>query len=205
MRVCLDLDDFCLSYPRIGLLLKLREHFPSFKVSLFTIPFDTKLDYGPYLLRESALREIKRHLEWMQIIPHGFYHDGSEVMDWNYTNTKAVYLPQIMKAFNDYGLPFELGFKAPHWRWNEGVALALDDEGWWGAIDRDKTMPVTKRFYRYNYLLNEPFWESKEAVLKLHGHIYGTKNDLGLCFENLLKLPKDTQWVFATELLEERS
>jgi len=51
--------------------------------------------------------------------------------------------------------------------------------------------------------LNEPFYESNLELLKLHGHIYGTKNDVGRCIDSLLRLPLDTEWVFATECLEE--
>ena len=174
-------------------------------MSLFTVPFDRKTDdWGASLVRDDFLKEIKKYLDWMQIIPHGLYHNGSEVQDWNYSNTRGTYIPMIREAFSKDGLPFVNGFCSPHWRWNEGVALALDDEGWWGAVDRDKSMPWTKKYYRYNYLLNEPFWESDQELLKLHVHIYGTKNDLGRCFNNLLRLDPSTEFVFAGEVLEDR-
>jgi hypothetical protein len=65
-------------------------------------------------------------------------------------------------------------------------------------------MPWPKRHYQYNFLLNEPFWEATSMdVLKLHGHVYGTKNDVGRCFGNLLKLPKDTEWHFVTDFIKE--
>ena len=196
--------DFSVINSRLDILLKLKEHFPNFKVSLFTVPVDKKSDWGPYLIREDILKEIKKHLDWMQIIPHGLWHEKLEALMWDYAHTKSFVLPTIKELFDKDGLPFVKGFCAPHWRWSKGVVMALDEEGWWGAIDRDKSTPCPKRFYQYNCLLNEPFWESDISVLKLHGHIYGTKNDVGRCFDNLLKLPLDTEWHFVTNFLEDK-
>lgn len=69
------------------------------------------------------------------------------------------------------------------------------------AIDpRQPGMPTTKTFYRYSDPLDNI--DYSKGTLKLHGHIYGTKNDLGACMENLLKLPQDTEWHYVTDFLE---
>lgn len=205
MKVCLDLHDFSGVNNRLGMLKRLREFFPNFKVSLFTVPLDRKCDWGPWLVREQSLKEIRKCLDWMQIIPHGLTHESNvEMLKYGYDNFKGVVMPTIEKAFKDDGLPFVKGFCAPHWRWSDGVVEALDEAGWWGAVLREDKMKKTKKFYRYTHLLNEPFWTADLPVLKLHGHIYGTKNDVGECFQNLLKLPKNVEWVYATELLEEK-
>ena len=148
------------------------------------------------------MKEIKKNLDWLQIIPHALRHNGSEVANMDYKNFKFL-MTHMAFALEQDGLPFVKGFKAPHWRWNEDVVRALDDEGWWGAVDRNKEMPKPKSFYQYNYLLNEPFYESKQDVLKLHGHVYGTQNDLGRCFGNLLRLNSSTEFVFSTDCLED--
>ena len=202
MKVALELHDFSIVNNRLLWLLELKNYFPNFKVSLFTIPVDEKQDWGPYLLRKDYLKEIKRNLDWIQIIPHGLEHSGSECLNWDYRHTRYKVIPQIEEIFGREQVPFENGFVAPHWRWTDEVVKALNDEGWWGAVDRDKVMPCPRRFYKYNYLLNEPFYESKLDVLKLHGHIYGTKNDVGKCMDNLFKLPVDTEWHFVTDFLE---
>lgn len=205
MKVVLNLDDFSVVNNHLDLLLKLKEHFPNFKVSLFTVPIDRKNDWGPYCNREEYLKKIKECLDWIQIIPHGLTHDSSrEMQDLDYDTFKKRIIPAIKEAFDRDGLPFVNGFKAPHWKWSGGVVKALDDEGWFGAIIKDKTMPSTKKFYQYTHLLNEPFWESDLEVLKLHGHIYGTSGDLEACFNNLLKLPIDTQWHYVTDYIEEK-
>jgi hypothetical protein len=202
MKVVLDIDDFNWVNPRLDVFLKLKEHFPDFKVSMFTIPAPRKCDYGPYLIKDQTLEEVKKHLDWIQIIPHGFTHEHSHEMEhYNYNTFKAL-IPKIEEIFNKDGVPFVKGFKAPHWRWSKGVVDALDELGWWGAVLREDKMPKTKRFYRYTHLLNEPFWESDLEVLKLHGHVFGTKNDIGRCYENMLKLPKDTQFYYVTDFIE---
>lgn len=204
MKVVLDLHDFSVANNRLEVLLKLKEHFTNFKVSLFTVPIDKKMDWGPSLIHKDNLEKIKKCLDWMQIIPHGLHHDSSREMETqSYDSFSRKVIPVIQEAFEKDGLPYVNGFCAPHWRWNKDVVKVLDDMGWWGAVLREDKMIKTKKFYRYTHLLNEPFWEFNLEVLKLHGHIYGTKNDIGRCFNNLLKLPKDIEWCYATDFIEE--
>lgn len=204
MKVVLNLDDFTPVQNRFDLLYRLKDYFPDFKVSMFTIPIDKKMDYGPYCIRPQLLEEVKRNLDWLQIIPHGLTHSSSwELREMSYEDFKFKTLPSVIRSFELDGLPFVKGFKAPHWKWSEGVVKVLDEEGWWGAVLREGGMPTPKRSYVYTHLLNEPFWESDVEVLKLHGHMYGTKNDLGLCFDNLLKLPRETQFSYVTDFIDE--
>lgn len=202
MKVALDLHDFSVVNNRLGLLLKLKEVFPDFKVSLFIVTHDDIMDWGPSLLYKEYLGVIKKNLDWLQIIPHSYKHNGREAKSFDTYEFGEMLLPAIERDLKDLELPYVNGYCAPHWEWNRSVVSVLDEMNWWGAVDRDKKMLYTKKYYKYNYLLNEPFYESKDEVLKLHGHVYGTKNDLGECFENLLKLPKDTKWHFVTDFIE---
>ncbi len=203
LRACLDLHDWSVSHNRLELLFRLRDYFPKFKVSLFTIPVDPRSDFGPFLVREETLTRVRENLDWIEIVPHGLNHNGREMKNCDYVTFKDNIIPAIKEAFNKDGLPFVSGFCAPHWKWSEGVVKALDEMGWWGAIDRRQpNMLSTKKFYRYSHCLDESFPLEAE-VLKLHGHVYGTSNDLGKCFDNLLKLPRLTEWRFASEFVEE--
>jgi len=202
MKIVLSLDDFSVVNNRLLWLLKLKEHFPGFKVSLFTVPIDEPQDWGPYLERNEFLKVIKENLDWMQIIPHGYNHRGSEMRNAEWRYFKEVTVPAIEEAFKKDGLPYEKGFKAPHWRWSDGVVQALDEMGWWGAIDpRQPNMAKPKRFYCHDYAIDD-FNPESHDILKLHGHVYGTRNDLAKCFDNLLKIPKDAEWHFVTDFLE---
>jgi hypothetical protein len=204
MKICLDLHDFSVVNNRLDLLLKLKEYFPGFKVSLFTVPIDTEASWGPYRIRKDLLREIKNHMDWMQIIPHGLTHNEN-FETYDYLTFKNEIMPLIEKAFNRDGLPFEKGFCTPSWRWSEGVVRALNEAGWWGAVNRSlpKTS-FTKRFYKFSHHLYEPFYDSGSNILKLHGHIYGSSNDLGKCLPYLLRLPKTVEWHYVTDFLEEK-
>lgn len=207
-QVALSLDDFSIVNNRLDILKELKNLYPNFKVSLFTVPVDRKEDWGRWLIRKELLEEVKRCLDWIQIIPHGLYHNGSEMRNCDYGEFKFKIFPAIEQAFKDDGLPYVNGFKPPHWRVSNNVVKALDEVGWWMAIDkRQPLMPSTKRFYKYNYGIDEPFWEidpDKEPVLKLHGHVYGCKNDILRCFNNICKLPITTGWHFVTDFLEEK-
>ena len=202
MNVCLDLHDWSPTHNRLEVLFKLRKVFPSFKVSLFTIPVDKSENWGPYLIRRDVI-DIVKGLDWVQLIPHGLFHEGSEMRKCDYDTFKNTILPSIEGSFEADGLSYEKGFCAPHWLWTDGVVKALNEEGWWGAVDRDKVMPCPDKFYKYNFLLNERFWE-ESGDLKLHGHVYGTKNDVGRCFGSLLRLPRDVEWHFVTDFLENK-
>lgn len=201
----LDLHDWSVVNNRMDLLYKLKDYFPDFKVSLFTVPFDAPSDWGAYQSRKEILREIKE-LDWLQFIPHGYFHTRNEMRNADYRYFKEVTLPVIKMALEKDGLKYEKGFCAPHWRWSDGVVKALDEEGWWGAVDpRQPMMRKTKRFYQYTHAINTPLDECYTIYsdnMKLHGHVYGTRNDLGLCLPNLLKLPRDTKWEFITNYIQ---
>jgi hypothetical protein len=189
MKVCLDTHDFIISNPRFDLLYRLKDRFPDFKVSLFTIPS-----------KDGLLEEVKKNLDWIQIIPHGLYHTPYELSGCSYNQFREDIIPKIVKIFNDNGLPFIEGFCAPHWRWNSEVTRALDDMGWWGAISPARPrMPRTKRFYSYTCAINEEF--PNLDVLKLHGHMETTRNSLVSCIDNIMKLD-NPEWHFVTEFIE---
>ena len=202
MKISLDLHDFSVLNNRMELLFRLRDHFPGFKVSLFTVPNDIKSDWGFSTIRDKPLKVIKDNLDWMQLIPHGLNHAGSEMRNCDNNTFRLNVIPKIKQAFDRDGLPFVEGFCPPHWKWSQGVVKALNEAGWWGAIDRNKpNMFATKRFYRYSHNIDELL---EGELLKLHGHVYGTKNDLGECFGNLLTLPTDAEWHFITNFIEEK-
>jgi len=205
MKICLDLHDFSIVNNRLDFLLKLKEQFPKFKVSLFTVPIDRKDCWGLYTIRHKLLKEVKKHLDWIQIIPHGVHHTYNEMKYIDYKTFKYETLLKIEEAFVEDGLPYERGFCAPYWRWNEDIVKVLNDEGWWGAVDpRQPNMPTPKKFYRYSYCIDEVF--PIYNGMKLHGHIYGTKNDLGRCIDNLFGLiTHDIEWGFVTDFIEEKS
>lgn len=204
--IVLDLDDFSILNNRIDLLLKLKESYPKLKVSLFTIPYDFvhEREVSGRLLREQTLASIKKQFDWLEFIPHGLIHFPREFEKCDYETMRKYVIPSIDEAFTKNGLPYVKGFKPPFWLWNKEVVRALDDEGWWGAIDRNNTeLLKTKKYYIYSHGIDEPFWCSTNDTLKLHGHIPNVeRNGLDRCFVNLFKMPVDAEFKFASEMLE---
>lgn len=208
MIYALDFDDFSVLNNRLDLLLRLRESYPNIKISLFTIPFDFlyEQDVSARLMRDKTLEKIKENLDWIEIIPHGLMHMPREFEKCTYDTMKNYIFKAIDEAFVKDGLPYVKGFKAPYWLWNDEVVRALDEEGWWGAIDSKQEMLKTKKFYKYSHSIDEPFSKANnQEVIKLHGHITSSySNGIDRCFFNLFKMDPKAEFKFASELLEDR-
>lgn len=204
MKVVLDFDDFSVLRSRPDLLRLLKDHYPKLKISMFTIPFDYEYEMSDLrLMRDSALKFIHNNLDWIQIIPHGLSHIPREFENCD-KETMRMTLKAIDEAFKKDGLPYVKGFKAPYWLWNKDVCEVLDENGWFGAIDPNQpSMAKTKVFYEYEYSIDTPFWESKDKILKLHGHMtLPSKNNLEDCLLNLFKLPNDAEFEYVTDHLK---
>lgn len=204
-HVALSLDDFSVLNNKLDILQQIKEHFPTFKISLFTIPFDYNYEKSIMrVLRDSELKKIHQNISWLQIIPHGVTHMDREFENCD-KHSMDMILEHIHELFERDNLPFEKGFKAPYWLWNQEVVDSLNDHGWWGAVDRNQSnMIKTKRYYQYTHSLEEPFWESTDEILLLHGHMdLPSVNNLGDTWTNILKLPEDTVWHFVTDYIKE--
>ena len=203
--ISLDFDDWSVLNNRMDLLMQLKESYPKLKVSLFTIPYDFAYETLPEgrIMRDKTLAMIKTQLDWIELIPHGLVHFPKEFEKCDYKTMKLKVFPAIEEAFNKDGLPYVKGFKAPYWLWNEEVVRALDEEGWWGAIDKGAQLK-TKKYFEYTHGIDEMFYESTLDTLKLHGHITNeNKNAISRCFTVLFKMPTDAEFRFASELLNE--
>jgi hypothetical protein len=205
MTYALDFDDFSILNNRLDLLLRLKESYPRLKVSLFTIPYDVayEKDVAGRLLRDKTLEEIKKHLDWMELIPHGLTHFPKEFEKCTYDTMTNHIFKAIDEIFKKDGLTYVKGFKAPYWLWNEEVVRALDEKGWWGAIDKNQKMIKTKKFYSYTHSIDEPYSKAIGVdIIKLHGHITPSGNGIERCFSNLFKMDPDAEFKFASELIE---
>jgi hypothetical protein len=204
MKASIDLHDFSVINNNLSALKTIKEHYPTFKISLFTIPLDIESETSRNrLFRDKALEEIHKNLDWMQIIPHGLTHLPREFEHCD-RETMQMVLKAIDEQFAKDELPYEKGFCAPYWLWNQDVVDVLDENGWWGAVDRNQPEMITpKRYYKWSHSIDEPFWNEKTEVLKLHGHMgLPSANNLNDNLLNILRLPEDTEWRFITDFIE---
>jgi hypothetical protein len=202
--ISLDIDDGSILRNRYDLLLQLKEHYPELKVSLFYIPYDYEAEMTQLSLqRKAKLKLLKDNLDWIELIPHGVMHIPSE---FEKADRKAaeLSLQAIDEAFRHDDLPYVKGFKAPFWLWNQEVVDVLDENGWWGAVDKNNPkMLKTKKVYTYTHSIYEPI--PQESDIALHGHMSPpSQNDIGACFVNLMKIPHGQKWCFASERVCEK-
>jgi len=202
--ISLDIDDGSLLRNRYDLLLQLKEHYPELKVSLFYIPYDYEAEMTQLSLqRKNKLKLLKENLDWIELIPHGLMHIPNE---FEKADRKAMELSlqAIDEAFKKDDLPYVKGFKPPFWLWNQEVVDVLDENGWWGAVDKNNPKMIkTKKYYEYTHSIYKPIPESGD--ISLHSHMTPPSlNDIGSCFVNLMKIPHNQEWCFASERVCEK-
>jgi len=203
-KVCLDIDDGSVLRTRYDLLDKLKEHFPKLKVTLFWIPWDFEYETSKFRIqREELLERIKANLDWIQLVPHGLMHIEKEFLNVDRQLMKDS-LKAIDEAMKKDGLPYEKGFKAPYWLWNQSVVDVLDEKGWWGATDRNQPqMLKTKKNYIYTHSIEEPFYLSNSDELALHAHMRAPSiNNIEDQFLNLIKMDPEYEFVYASEFVK---
>lgn len=217
----LDFDDFSLSAPNFDRLLKLKEYFPNFKVTLFFYPYDETMFAGIASIDKYVewTQMVKKHLDWIEIAAHGFGHQVTEFQDRKMTEktllafdkmtTEIVYkksqawLPWKKKEKISIGLPYAKIVKGPKWQVGEEAYEYFKENDWLVAVDRNQARPNIKdlRTYVYNWSIEEePPLEYK--IIKGHGHLTNTTpNSLSWehCFLNILKLPADIEFLFISE------
>lgn len=202
--VSLDFHDFSVENNNLYYLDQLKRMYPKLKVSMFYVPFDAA--YFDRLLdfqRQEAIGEIKKRLDWIELIPHGVSHGDQEFL--NLINDRPedydIIFRGIEEAFKTYDLPMVKGFCAPQWLYKPSLVEYLDSKGWWMAVDRNQPLSLrTKKFYEYSHSIDEPFWLSNQDNLRLHGHISKPSlNDLPSNIFNIMKVNPEAEWKFVSE------
>jgi len=199
----IDLDDFSSLKPGEVQLTKMKEHFPDFKVTLFTTPFDKK-----YILNQAPVQKlydwgklVEANKDWMEIAVHGFAHERGECMVKDKKEAEIL-IKAAENVFKKIGVSFVKIFKAPFWEMNEPFEQVLHDMGYVKAIDRNNPIVHTDiPTYTWSWSIETPIPDYH--TVKGHGHVVGTNNGIDKELPNLLKLPIDTDFQFISEYLEE--
>jgi len=207
MKLALEFDDFSPRNTNFGILESLQEHYPGFKVSLFTVVWNvmgvseqTPITDEKFLPFVKAIKESP----WIEILVHGFAHLPLEFANLNYEDAKK----RIMvaeKMFQNRGIEYKKIFKAPMWTISPEAEQAAVDLGFrvvhdgyyhWNLNSEDVRLPNGE-------LVN--FREvPKDQLIIGHGHIQDVcGNGLQEVFPMLMKLPVDTEFLFISEALKE--
>ena len=189
--IMLDFDDYCNENNILPSLEYLKTKLPNLKVNLFTIPHKTS----------NALLKRTAKNEWIHMIPHGFKHNDNYECAHMSRHRSKVKLNKINSQF------FRKGFKAPGWQISVGMMKALQDKGWWVAVQwKDDRMfghpdgpfqPGVLPGLRY-YSLNE---QNQYDVI--HGHCQEVcGNGLKQLWQKLIALPENTKFEFIDDIIK---
>ncbi len=166
--VYLDFDDFGETNHRLDWLWQLHKTFPHFKVNLFTIPEDCSVQFLDYV----------RALDWIQLCVHGFTHENNEDVS-----------ETALKMLKDFGC--SMVYRAPFWQLSDVMYERLTKLEYKIMLHPDDPRVGTK--YNWNTKDSPPFLK----ILYGHGHVQNTQgNGIVESFENIMKLPKDTEFRF---------
>lgn len=171
MKTCfLDLDDFSEYNNRLDWLWKLYWEFhPNFKVNAFAIPSSCSWAFVKYI----------KYLGFINLCVHGRNHEHNEdICEFN--------LKSIVKK-GDYSKIY----RAPYWQLSDKMYNRLKKLGFKIMLHPDDPRKGIK--YNWNIKNSPPFLD----ILYGHGHIQDTQgNGLVEAFDNILKLPVDTEFRF---------
>jgi peptidoglycan/xylan/chitin deacetylase (PgdA/CDA1 family) len=165
--VYLDLDDFGETNNRLDWLWMLKKEFPNFKINLFTIPNDF---HGFFL-------EYVKSLDWIQLCVHGNNHVNNEEISEH--------------TLQDLARCFTPIYRAPFWQLSDTMYKRLKKLGYKIMIHPDDPRQGIK--FNWNIKDSPPPLD----IIYGHGHIQDVcENGLVESFDNIMKLPKDTEFRF---------
>lgn len=197
-KATLDLDDFSPMNNNIGLMEKLKDRYPDFKITLFTVPWEIrwKADGAGTPITDKRwkpwVEAVKSAVEegWMEIAIHGLTHGPKEFHKLGYDEArKRIIVGQ--KMFENVGIKTCDLFKAPQWLISQEAIPAVADTG----------MRLVEDHY-YNWNIKDEAPDEKHVIG--HGHIQNDPqfpNGLEESYFRLTKLPAKTKWVFLSEVL----
>lgn len=182
--ILVDFDDFHGSC-NLTDLFRLKDMYPKFKVTLFTIPSQCSIRF---------LRDVSK-LTWVQMAIHGIRHSPLEFKKMSYNRCASI-LVEFKKGF------YVKGFKAPHWQYSRESMAWLRDNDFWVAVHlkTDEHVPVLPQRIRYYNFMESPHdcW---------HGHMIwdASGNALASNLSHLLeKWDRDADFGFVNDAVVRR-
>ena len=195
----MDFDDFTI-HKNIDLLMKIKEHYPNFRITAFTIPYAQGLSVDErFEEKYKEWAELIKTYDWIEIGIHGLAHSFGECDIADLDEVKK-FMKVTETLLERIGIKYSKIFKAPYWIMSETFYDYLKSEGWTVAVNRDKIPEYSDgKDYVYNWSFDEPV--PSGTIVKGHGHFVGTNNGIDVCFANLMKMPTDAEFKTIGEFL----
>ena len=205
---CLEFDDFyCLS-PGLNELLKIKEHYPGFKATLFTIPFPAAFTIQGKVSGEFNMKKYRdwakiiNTFDWLEIAVHGTMHIQNE---YNCLSSQAKKRIQASEnVLKEAGLKYKKIFRAPYWQISQDAINVLAEEGYALCLNPESPfnfkIPEGMKTYSFNWNLKDSMPKDTK-ILKGHGHIDSYNNALNDVLPNIFNLPTDIDFKFVSELI----
>ena len=208
-KVALEYDDFGPRNSMLSTLEEIKDHYPNFKVTLFTVPWEIRFGQLTQGVLGTPITDVGcqawvdavlHHQDWMEIALHGLTHKLGDPrqgipgeMECSYEEAKKI-LMVAEKMFENQNLKLAKVFKAPQWLISEEAKRAVMDRGYKLCED-----------HYYNWNLKDDF--PKEAaergdIITGHGHVHDEMgNGMAETLHKVLAIPTDTQFYTLSEIL----
>jgi predicted deacetylase len=203
-KIAIEYHDASPSHP-LGprmwdILESFREHYPDYKVTLFTVPSELRFGKAQTMRHDGFKPWVKIAKKaydqgWVRYALHGFTHVPREFENLTYEDA-AKRIQFGKEVFESCEIPLEPYFIAPNWFVSEAAEKAVEDAGFTVLKDR---------YYQWNLKdrLPQPA-EFGDKIIIAHGHIQdgdGCDNGLFETRGRILELPTDTTFHFLGEAL----
>lgn len=190
-KIVLSLDDFYSCNHQFAKLDKLNDHFDNFKITVFSVATCMPEDW----VRFDVLPR-----KYLSLAIHGYYHTFWECHYWS----EVTAIKSITDAEEAWTIK---GFKAPFWMDSDGTLAACKKLGYWVALNKDEPpysrLPNGLPIYIHDADIAHIPDKWDKPYLKLHGHVQNVcGNGLAECFDNLIKLPKNTEFVWIDDYMK---
>lgn len=206
----LDFHDLEIGRPGLEEVLKLKEHYPALKVTLFMVPLAQSVLNGkitPKQYQEWA--DFLKKQDWIELCPHGVTHQGDEMLHYRTPKGRKaevhyemanLYIDAAEHTFKQLGLPFKKIWASPHWLSSWDTLKALWDRGYTLAVDPNQLTPSGGPTYKWNWSIDKSIPIS--PLVKGHGHLYPpSPNAIQTHLGNLLKIPTNAEFRWVSEVL----
>lgn len=197
MKVAIEYDDFGPVNSNFGILESFKEHYPNFKVTMLTVPWEVRFGRNLQETAPITLEKFKPFVDavnscdWIEVALHGLTHSNLEFAELSY-EAAVKRLVVGMKMFENVGIKnFTKIFKAPQWEISTEAERAAKDMGF---------IVLHDRYYNWNLANDTPNAGAVEPYI-MHGHVQDVcDNGMQETQHRVLKLAPDTEFMFLSEV-----